>query len=380
MIASGVPIIFNSAQLSADVVLTGNVKDGELVNADFNNAAAIAWSKISKVASRISDLASHDINDTDTTLGVPKGGTGLTTIAAHNIIVGADTGNVVPITPDTIGKVLTSNGVGADPSFQSPAAGTVYATDASGTDAYVMTPTQAVAAYVLGMLFMFQAMTANTTDATLAVSGLAALPLLKKGNTALASNDIKAGDIVLAAYNEVPCVMDSYSESNISRTDVFSTTLYGVAQTFRPASSGILSQAKFYINKVGNPVGNMYAKIYAVTGTPGTTGKPTGAALAVSDAKAASSVLGNSVQAFTFSGANKISLNSGTDYCVTLEYTGGNGGNTVQVVGDDTSPTDNGNYASADQTMTWTANGGVDECFYVMGGTPQFNMLSQISN
>ena len=74
--------IFSSAQMGADVVLTGTIKDGEILNADINAAAAIAWTKLSKTSSRISDLASHDINDTDTTLGVAKGGTGKTTITA----------------------------------------------------------------------------------------------------------------------------------------------------------------------------------------------------------------------------------------------------------------------------------------------------------
>lgn len=111
-------IIFASGQLSADVVLTGNVKDGELVNADFSASAALAWSKISKTSSRISDLASHDINDTDTTLTVAKGGTGQVSLAAHAVVLGNATTGVATAAPSTSGYVLTDNGASTDPSFQ----------------------------------------------------------------------------------------------------------------------------------------------------------------------------------------------------------------------------------------------------------------------
>ncbi len=115
--------IFSSAQMGADVVLTGTIKDGEILNADINAAAAIAWTKLSKTSSRISDLASHDINDTDTTLGVAKGGTGKTTITAGALIAGNGTGVPTEVTPSAAGKVLTDAGVGNPPSFQTPAGG-----------------------------------------------------------------------------------------------------------------------------------------------------------------------------------------------------------------------------------------------------------------
>lgn len=43
---SGGTTISSSAQVGADVILTGNIKDGEIVNADIGAAAAIAGSKI----------------------------------------------------------------------------------------------------------------------------------------------------------------------------------------------------------------------------------------------------------------------------------------------------------------------------------------------
>lgn len=51
-------------------------------------------------------------------LPVANGGTGLATLTAHDVLIGNGTGNVTLISPSTSGFVLTSNGTGADPSFQ----------------------------------------------------------------------------------------------------------------------------------------------------------------------------------------------------------------------------------------------------------------------
>ena len=66
--------ITSNAQVSADVIKTGNIKDGEIVNADIAAAAAIAATKIDGVAR----------------------------VAAAG----------------TSGQLLTSNGAGVDPTFQ----------------------------------------------------------------------------------------------------------------------------------------------------------------------------------------------------------------------------------------------------------------------
>ena len=51
-------------------------------------------------------------------LEVGSGGTGLTSLNDHYVLLGSGTSAVTPITPSTSGYVLTSNGTGADPSFQ----------------------------------------------------------------------------------------------------------------------------------------------------------------------------------------------------------------------------------------------------------------------
>jgi hypothetical protein len=58
------------------------------------------------------------------TLAVSSGGTGLGTLTAHDVLVGAGTSNVTLISPTSnTGYVLTSNGTGSDPTFQAAAGG-----------------------------------------------------------------------------------------------------------------------------------------------------------------------------------------------------------------------------------------------------------------
>lgn len=51
-------------------------------------------------------------------VSVPNGGTGDTTLTAHGVLIGEGTSPVAVTSPGTVGQVLTSNGSGADPTFQ----------------------------------------------------------------------------------------------------------------------------------------------------------------------------------------------------------------------------------------------------------------------
>lgn len=54
------------------------------------------------------------------TVTVPYGGTGRTSLTANGVLVGAGTGAINVVAPGTSGYVLTSNGTGADPTYQAP--------------------------------------------------------------------------------------------------------------------------------------------------------------------------------------------------------------------------------------------------------------------
>ena len=157
---------------------------------------------------------------------------------------------------------------------------------------------------------------------------------------------------------------DSYSETNQSATfQIFGTT-DGAGQSFL-GNGGTLSKAKFYIRWTGaQSTETLNAKIFAHTGTYGTSSAPTGAALATSD-NFDSSSLTSSFQLIelNFSGANKISLTNGTPYVVRIDSA------TVPANGfdvgvDSTSPSHSGN--SVQGTSGFSS---FDTCFYVQTET-----------
>jgi hypothetical protein len=55
------------------------------------------------------------------TVGVPHGGTGVTVLTTHCVVVGQGAAVVHLVCPSSAGQVLTDNGAGADPTFQAPA-------------------------------------------------------------------------------------------------------------------------------------------------------------------------------------------------------------------------------------------------------------------
>ncbi len=76
-----------------------------------------------------------------------------------------------------------------------------YAADAGSTDAYAITSTVPIAAYVTGKRFTFKANTANTGPATLNVDGLGALAITREYNIPLTTGDIKANQLVEVVYD-----------------------------------------------------------------------------------------------------------------------------------------------------------------------------------
>jgi hypothetical protein len=130
-----------------------------------------------------------------------------------------------------------------------------------------------------------------------------------------------------------------------------------------------ITKSVFSIERFGNPTGDLYAKLYAHSGTFGTSSVPTGAALATSDPVSYLAVptVDPADITFTFSGANRYKLVAGTKYVVVLDVGGtfGNGSNYFLTRGDITSPTHSGN--SAGYISSWTAASGSDFVFALYG-------------
>ena len=85
-----------------------------------------------------------------------------------------------------------------------PGQGSFLGNDSGAADAMVVTPTQPLSSYasVTGNLLVVKANATNaTTTPTINVSGLGAITIVKRANTALAAGDILAGMMCLFVFD-----------------------------------------------------------------------------------------------------------------------------------------------------------------------------------
>ena len=138
-----------------------------------------------------------------------------------------------------------------------------------------------------------------------------------------------------------------------------------VAQAFQTsANAGYLTRARFYMRRVGNPGGLCNAKLWAHSGTYGTSSIGTGAALATSGAAfVAFSVMATYVLwDFTFNGTYLLS--DSTYYVIGIEYSGGTATDYLMIGADNSTPSHGGN--ACYYSTAWNADSTRDLCFEVM--------------
>lgn len=94
-------------------------------------------------------------------------------------------------------------------------------------------------------------------------------------------------------------------------------------QSFNASQANTLHSVKLYMKLGGGlPVGNYYVRIFAHSGTYGSSSVPTGSALASSQPINALTISGTpSFVEFLFTGADRINLSLNTKYCVVLDGT-----------------------------------------------------------
>lgn len=170
--------------------------------------------------------------------------------------------------------------------------------------------------------------------------------------------------------------IDGYTGARDGNTAAMYTanSTQGLGQSFTGDGS-VIGAATFYGFKTGNPPGNVVANIYAHTGTFGTSGTPTGAALATSDNLSASTLSGAGEARFAvqFSGANRITLTNATKYFLTLEYAGGDASNSVTLRYNTSSASHAGNRATYDGA-SWSAL--ADDLWFTVNGVNFFDKVS----
>ncbi|NIO40992.1 MAG: hypothetical protein GTO41_12945, partial [Burkholderiales bacterium] len=120
------------------------------------------------------------------------------------------------------------------------------------------------------------------------------------------------------------------------------------------------------MKKVGSPTGNMVMKLYAHSGTYGTSSVPTGPFLTESFAIDVSG-LPTSLQEQKFSFGAEYTLSNGTYYCLSFEYDDGDASNRVEAEIDASSPTHGGNcFEYLNSVGDWTALPAYDAWFQVL--------------
>jgi len=166
----------------ADLV-SGSATDGQVATAD--GAGGVAWEDAAAggAALSVQEEDGTPIDTAVTIIRVPNGG--LTDNGAGDVSLGY-------VTP--AGVQNSSH---------------VYAADSVGTDAYAITLTPAVTAYVTGQVFHFKAGAANTGAATLNVNGLGAVPIKKARDQDLVTGDIESAQIVTVVYDGTNFQMQS---------------------------------------------------------------------------------------------------------------------------------------------------------------------------
>ncbi len=168
-----------------------------------------------------------------------------------------------------------------------------------------------------------------------------------------------------------PTLIDSYSEANQNGTATLNDTRTAVGQVFTPSVSAYLRSSKFYLSKENSPTGTIVAKLYAVTGTPGSTAVATGSPLAISvglDVSTLSPWPTLTLVTFNFT-SNGYLMTAGVPYAIVVEYSGGSSTNTVPV-GIDDSGTHPGNKTELNSGV-WIPDANLDTIFYVYGDVAQ---------
>jgi len=173
----------------------------------------------------------------------------------------------------------------------------------------------------------------------------------------------------------VTVLIDSYSETNRNTAGIISaihpsgSTWSAIGQALTITKDYILHSMKFYMQKLGSPTGGLKVRIYATSGTVGTSALPSGSALCESETFDSSTLTGSYVlYTINFVGINRILLKKDTSYAFSLEgYSATlSAGNYPQIGADSSSSTHSGNWFEY-TTGAWAARATWDLCFYLYG-------------
>lgn len=154
-------------------------------------------------------------------------------------------------------------------------------------------------------------------------------------------------------------------------------TIIGQSQSFaNGVNAQFCTRARFSLRKVGSPTGAITCKLYAHSGTFGSSSIPTGAALATSVTLEAA-LLTTAYLEYEFAFLTQALMAASTNYTITVEHAVIDGSNYIEVEGLATSGTHAGNRAQL-VTATWTATAGDDLKVEVYASPQVFELPGEI--
>jgi len=168
---------------------------------------------------------------------------------------------------------------------------------------------------------------------------------------------------IYATYTDGEYLVDYYFGMTDSQANV-QPEYSKRGQSFTVTSATTLKNIRLNIDKVNTPTGNAYVKLYAHTGTYGTSSVPTGSALATSDALDTSTVTTARLW-YTFNFSTPYVMTASTYYTFAIEHADCSNTNYIRISRDASSPTHGGNFIYWD--TAWAANNTQDMEFYVVG-------------
>lgn len=349
---------------------------GETASATDNAEASDSATAAATYAVSVSDnaVASEGMATTVSTPATPEGAVASDTVTASATLAASasDSAEASDSASSEIVAVVelvstSDNGVASDAASAS-ASLTVSASDSAVASDAPSIQTALAALVADGAVASDAATAAGTvhglaTDIAVATdfASLAATLRVSAGDSAVASDNTlgSAGSGEKLLCSALPSLVLLYEQAaSTGGSAAYSGKDEGNAQSFTTGASGaILEAACARVNRnTGSPTGNFIAKLYASTGTPGSSAKPTGAALATSENAVDLSLLGSAEWvAFTFA---SVVLSGGTTYCIAIELDGAgltdiSNRPAVWSAAGDPDPTQN--FSASNDLVTWTA-------------------------
>ena len=190
-----------------------------------------------------------------------------------------------------------------------------------------------------------------------------------------------SGDYYTNLVTSATTKFDEYGSANASSSEplISDGTFWEEAgQALTIAADTYITSIKFWLSVGGStPNGVIECRIYAATGTVGSTATPTGSVLATSGNVNGSAVGSAAWHTFTF--ASPYFAAAG-DYVFVLHWTGDNNYSAYPSIGfDNTSPTHAGNYTHKHAGGSHLAVSGTDAIFELYGYTESLGNMTLVS-